>query len=107
MAELKFSMNPGMKFPSRSVFGEAAENVAEAGDEADDAEDDHHGGLRVQPDVEEVAGGAAHHDASHENEGGLHRHRVLPRKNFSALGGGGEFPGRFILWFPGHKERAA
>src|SRR6267378_1659504 len=85
MAELKFSMNPGMKFPSRSVLREAAENVAEAG---------------------EVADGAAHHDASHENEGEFHCHRVLPRKILPALSGGGNFWSRFIVGFRGHSERA-
>src|SRR5258708_35218392 len=105
MAELKFSMNPGTKFPSRSVFGEAAENVAEAGDEADDAEDDHHGGLRVQPDVEGVGDGATHHDASPENEGELHRHRVLLREASRLLRGRRDIRVGVIVGFRGHTER--
>src|SRR5882724_3918318 len=106
MAEGKFSMNPGIKFKSRSALGGAAENVAEPGDEPDDAEDNHHGGLGVQPGVEEVADSAADNDAADENERELHGHRVLLREVSRVLHGRRNFRIGFIVGFRGHSERA-
>src|SRR5260221_1076888 len=106
MAEGKFSMNPGIKFKSRSALGVAAENVSEPGDDPDDAEDDHHGGLGVQPGVEEVADSAADDDAADKNEGELHGQRVLLREVSRLLHGRRNFRVGFIVGFRGHSERA-
>src|ERR1700730_3503177 len=50
-------------------FGEAAEDVADADEEAAGAEDEHEDGLGVQPAVEEIAGETCYGNCGDDNEG--------------------------------------
>ena len=90
----------------RIMFGEAAEDIPETGDETERTEDDHQGGFCVQPGIQEIADCTAHDDAADENKGQFHGHCILLREVSRLLCGRRNFRVRFIVGFRGHSERA-
>jgi len=95
-------MNPPLRFTEKLAFAEAAENVTEASDEAEDAEDDHQRGFCVQPGIKGIPDCTAHYDAADEDERKFHRHRVLLRKASRLLGSRRILRVRFIVGIRGH-----